>query len=83
VTRTEDLTISARRAEYAAKLVDSYPKRFGFMAVLPIPDIDASMREIEFAFDRLHADGVGSLSNIGDKWPGDPAYFPVTLVPAV
>jgi predicted TIM-barrel fold metal-dependent hydrolase len=70
-------TLARKSNEYAAKLVDTYPKRFGFMAVLPIPDIDGSMREIEFAFDKLHADGVGILSNVGDKWPGDPAYFPV------
>jgi predicted TIM-barrel fold metal-dependent hydrolase len=70
-------TLARRSNEYAAKLVDLHPKRFGFMAILPIPDIDASMREMEFAFDKLNADGIGILSNVGDKWPGDPAYFPV------
>ena len=70
-------TLARKSNEYAAKLVDTYPKRFGFMAVLPIPDIDGSMKEIEFAFDKLKANGVGILSNVGDKWPGDPSYFPV------
>ncbi len=70
-------TLTRKSNDYAAKLVDSHPGRFGFMAVLPIPDIDGSMREIEYAFDKLKADGVGILSSVGDKWPGDPAYFPV------
>jgi len=66
-------TLARKSNEYAAKLTDSYPKQFGFMAVLPIPDLEGSMREIEFAFDKLKADGVGILSSVGDKWPGDPA----------
>ena len=70
-------TLARKSNEYAAKLVDTYPKRFGFMAILPIPDTDAALREMEFAVDKLNADGIGILSNIGDKWPGDPAYFPV------
>jgi 6-methylsalicylate decarboxylase len=75
---SEKANMLARKSnEYAAKLVDSHPKRFGFMAVIPIPNQEAALREIEFAFDKLNADGVGILSNIGDKWPGDPSYFPV------
>jgi len=71
-------TLARKSNEYAAKLVDLHPKRFGFMAILPIPDREGAMREIEFAFDKLNADGVGILSNVGDnKWPGDPAYLPV------
>jgi 6-methylsalicylate decarboxylase len=70
-------TLARKSNEYAAKLVDEHPKRFGMMAILPIPDIDASMKELEYAVGTLKADGVGILSNIYDKWPGDPKYFPV------
>jgi predicted TIM-barrel fold metal-dependent hydrolase len=44
--------------------------------VIPYPDADGSLKEIEYAYDILKADGVGILSSIGDKWPGDPAFLP-------
>lgn len=63
--------------DYAAQVVRDHPGRFGFFAPLPMVDIDASLREIEYAFDVLRADGVGLQTNYGDKWPGDPLYRPV------
>ena len=44
---------------------------------LPIFDIDATLREIEYALDVLKADGIGLQTNYGDKWLGHPAYRPV------
>jgi predicted TIM-barrel fold metal-dependent hydrolase len=70
-------TLARKSNDYAAKLADEHPKRFGFMAILPFGNVDASMKEIEYAFDKLKCDGVGFLSNIYDKWPGDPVYFPI------
>jgi 6-methylsalicylate decarboxylase len=63
--------------DFAAKIVSDHPGRFGQLAVLPLRDQDASLREIEYAFDVLKVDGVGILSNAGDKWPGDPLFTPV------
>lgn len=60
--------------EAAAKLVDDHPGRFGATAVLPLPDVDASLAELEYAFDTLKLDGVALLSSVDDRYMGDPAY---------
>ena len=63
--------------EYGAKLVQQYPTRFGLFAVLPMPDIDATLKEIEYALDTLKADGAHFMTSFGDTWLGDPAHEPV------
>ena len=63
--------------DYGADMVRSYPGRFGLFATLPMIDVDASLKEIAYAFDTLKAEGVGLQTNYGDKWPGDAAYRPI------
>jgi predicted TIM-barrel fold metal-dependent hydrolase len=63
--------------DYGADMVRAYPGRFGLFATLSMIDPDATLKEIEYAFDTLKADGVGLQSNYGDKWLGNPAYRPV------
>jgi len=63
--------------EFSTRLAQDHQGRFGVFATLPILDIDGSLREIEYALDTLNADGIGLMTNIGDRWLGDPHYDPI------
>ncbi len=63
--------------EFGARLASDYPGRFGLMAFLPMPHIDATLREIDYALDTLKVDGVAMYTNYGDQWLGDPTFDPI------
>jgi len=63
--------------EFAAKLRSDYLGRFGSFAYLPFPHIDATLKEIEYAYDMLKVDGVFLWTNYNDKFLGDPIFTPV------
>lgn len=69
--------IARESNEYAKKMVTDHPGRFGVWAMLPLPHIDESLKEIAYAFDTLKVDGVGCMTSYGDKWLGDPKFAPV------
>jgi predicted TIM-barrel fold metal-dependent hydrolase len=69
--------LSRETSLFAAQMRQRHPKRFGFFAALPLPDIEGSLREIEYAFDQLHANGVVLMTSYGDRWLGDPSFDPV------
>lgn len=77
------VTIDAYRAQareandYAAKMVQDYPKRFAQFGFLPMPDVEGSLREIEYVLDQLKAPGVGMMTSYGNRWQGNPACAPV------
>ena len=64
-------------SEFATQLVTDYPGRYGMFASLPLPDVGASLEELDYALDTLKADGVVLMSNFADRYLGDPAFAPV------
>jgi 6-methylsalicylate decarboxylase len=73
----EARTLARELNEYGAKMASDYKGRYGLLAVLPIPRVDESLKEIEYAFDTLKADGVGILTSYGNHWLGDPMFQPI------
>lgn len=69
--------IARESNEWTARLGADHPGRFGSFAMLPLQDIEASLREVEYALDVLKADGIGLLTSYGDKWLGHPQFAPV------
>lgn len=63
--------------EFAARLVQDHPGRFGMFVALPLTDVEGSLREIEFGLDVLKADGVAVFTSYGDVWLGDPKFEPI------
>ena len=58
--------------EAAAKLKQKHPERFLFCAALPLPDVDAAIREAIFALDTLKADGIKLATNTQGQYLGNP-----------
>lgn len=73
----EAARIARESNEYAKKLMADHPGRFGMLAMLPMPHVDESLKEIEYALDVLGADGIGMMTSYGDRWLGYPEFAPV------
>ena len=66
--------------EVSAEIKKQYPGRFKFCAALPLPDIDAAIREAVYALDTLGADGVKLATNSRGQYLGDEALDPLMEV---
>ena len=69
---TEECQQTTRRYnEHCAQLKADYPGRFKFCAALPLPDVDAAIREAVYALDTIGAHGVNLETNSRGQSLGD------------
>ncbi|MFJ6695348.1 amidohydrolase family protein [Streptomyces sp. NPDC091272] len=60
-----------------AALVRDHPARFGLLASLPLPDVQAAIEEAAYALDTLGADGIALATHYDGVYLGDPRFEPV------
>ena len=63
--------------EAGRRAVVDHPGRFGLLASLPLPDVDAAIAEIVHCGEHLEVAGFAVLTNIGGTYLGDAAFRPV------
>ncbi|MBL8378074.1 MAG: amidohydrolase [Burkholderiales bacterium] len=63
--------------EYARKLADESRGRFRMFALLPMPHVDATLREIEYALDTLKAEGVAFMTSYNNRYLGNKEFAAV------
>jgi predicted TIM-barrel fold metal-dependent hydrolase len=70
-------TLARRVNEYLADLKRQRPDRFGGFAALPLPDVDGSLEQIEYACEVLELDGVSMMTNADRSYLGDSRFDPI------
>lgn len=73
----EAIELGRMMDEQAAAYKKQYPERIMFAAALPVPEIEASVEAVRYAYDVLHADAVKLPSNACGLYPGDKRYDPL------
>jgi 6-methylsalicylate decarboxylase len=63
--------------EYLADVKRNRPDRFGGFAILPLPDIEGALEQVEYALDVLELDGVSVMTNAGGSYLGDSRFDPI------
>jgi predicted TIM-barrel fold metal-dependent hydrolase len=63
--------------EEQSAIMQHHPTRFGALAILPLPDIEAALVELDHALGPLALDGVVLFSNIQGIYLGDSRFAPL------
>jgi predicted TIM-barrel fold metal-dependent hydrolase len=77
--QSENYYISLARGfnNFSADLIGKYPGRVGAFGMLPLPYIQASLKEIERCIDDLKLDGIILFSNYSEGYLGAEIYKPI------
>lgn len=63
--------------EFGASLKRTYPEKFGILAALPLPEVEASKEEVRYCMEELNLDGFCLMTNSRGVYLGDPILDPV------
>jgi predicted TIM-barrel fold metal-dependent hydrolase len=63
--------------DFAAKVMQDHPKRYGVMTALPMLHVDAALKEIEYGYSALKADGISMTTSYQGKLISEPMFEPV------
>jgi predicted TIM-barrel fold metal-dependent hydrolase len=66
-----------RTNEYGAQVVRDHPGRYLQLVYMPLPDVDAALKEIEYGFGSLNVVGAGFATSYGGKYVSDPSFTPI------
>jgi len=72
--RGEARAMARRLNEYSANIAEQHPGRFGFFATLALTDLEGVIDDLDYAFDRLGAQGVVLSAHVAGVYLGDPRF---------
>ena len=70
----EGRSVTRRANNDMSQICADHPDRFLFLASLPLPDVEGSLAEIDYALDHLGAVGFQILTNSHGVYPGDARF---------